>query len=412
MTIKNFDQLLLKYAHLLIDHGLAIKEDDYLTINANIEIAPFVRLLVARAYENKAKKVIVKWNDDTISRLDYLNQSEETLTDIPQYRIDESLDLIDKRAKRLSIHSANPNALDGVDPKKIAAAQLAGSKAFKEQRLATQANVVSWLVAAAGGLEWAQLVFPDLESDAALDALWHEIFLANRVYEEDPITAWKAHEKSLVSRANYLNDQQFDRLHYTGPGTDLTLGLPKNHVWEAAGSKNQQGEYFVANMPTEEVFTAPDNRRADGVITSSKPLSYGGVVIDKMTFHFEHGKIIKATAEQGEETLKQLIESNDGAKQLGEVALVPHQSPISQSGIIFFNTLFDENASNHLAIGQAYATCVRGGEKMTQEELHEAGLNRSTVHVDFMVGNGEMDIDGIKEDGTVVPIFRKGEWAF
>lgn len=273
--------------------------------------------------------------------------------------------------------------------------------------------MVSWIVAAGAGKEWAALVFPELEnSEAQVDALWDQIFKTTRVYEEDPIKAWDDHEARLNEKASFLNQQQFDALHYTGPGTDLTLGLPKNHVWESAGSYNEKGEKFIANMPTEEVFTAPDSRRADGVIAASKPLSYGGTVIDGMVFHFQEGKVTEVSAEEGEETLRQLVEDNEGSRSLGEVALVPHQSPISQSGIIFFNTLFDENASNHLALGQAYASSVEGGTKMSQEELNDAGLNRSNVHVDFMVGNAEMNIDGIKEDGTRVAIFRKGEWAF
>lgn len=410
--LENFDHLLVKYAHLLVHKGLGIQSDDYLQISADIEIAPLVHLITKEAYEAGAKKVIVKYQDDQLSRLHYDGQSIETLTDIPQYRIDESQDLMDKRTKKLSLRSSDPNALKGIDPEKISQSQRAASKAFKEERLATQANVVSWLVAAGAGKAWAQLVFPDLNEEEAVDALWDQIFKTTRVYEEDPVKAWDEHEARLQEKAKFLNEQQFDYLHYTGPGTDLKLGLPEDHIWESAGSLNQNGEAFIANMPTEEVFTAPDAHRAEGVITSSKPLSYGGVVIDEMTFHFEDGKITKATAKEGEETLLRLINDNDGAKQLGEVALVPHQSPISQSNIIFFNTLFDENASNHLAIGQAYATSVKDGAKMSQDELNERGLNRSDVHVDFMVGNGEMNIDGITKQGEIVPIFRNGEWAF
>lgn len=410
--LENFDQLLEKYATLIVNKGLGITQDDYVQLTADIELASLVHLITKKAYEAGAKQVIVKYQDDKLNRLQYEGQSIETLTDIPQYRIDESHDLINKRVKRLSLRSSDPNALKGIDPEKISQAQRALSKALKEERLATQANVVSWIVVAGAGQAWANLVFPDLDDEAAVDALWDQIFKTTRVYEADPVQAWDAHEARLNEKATFLNNYQFDYLHYTGPGTDLKLGLPKNHIWESAGSKNEKGEIFIANMPTEEVFTAPDAHRAEGVITSSKPLSYGGVVIDQMTFHFEDGKIVKATAESGEETLLRLINDNDGANRLGEVALVPHQSPISQSNIIFFNTLFDENASNHLAMGQAYATSVVNGAQMTQEELNEIGLNRSDVHVDFMVGNAEMNIDGITQDGDVIPVFRNGEWAF
>lgn len=413
MTLENFDQLLQKYADLIVHKGIAVTNGDFVSINTDIEQAPLVRLIVDSAYLAGAAHVNVDWSDDALSRMHYQYRSEETLKEVPQHRIDEGHYNIEKRTKRISLRSSNPNALKGINPVKINTAQKATSKALEHVRLATQANVVSWIVAAGAGKEWAALVFPELEnSEAQVDALWDQIFKTTRVYEEDPIKAWDDHEARLNEKASFLNQQQFDALHYTGPGTDLTLGLPKNHVWESAGSYNEKGEKFIANMPTEEVFTAPDSRRADGVIAASKPLSYGGTVIDGMVFHFQEGKVTEVSAEEGEETLRQLVEDNEGSRSLGEVALVPHQSPISQSGIIFFNTLFDENASNHLALGQAYASSVEGGTKMSQEELNDAGLNRSNVHVDFMVGNAEMNIDGIKEDGTRVAIFRKGEWAF
>ncbi len=411
--LKNFEQLLEKYADLIIYKGINIQKDDYVQIGADIEIAPLVRKLTASAYKAGAKEVIVKWVDDSISRLNYEHMSQETLSDIPQYKIDEAEDLLNKRAKRIALRSANPNNLKGIDAKKISAVNLAQSKALEFVRNATQANVVSWIVAAGAGAEWAKLVFPDLETtEEQVDALWDQIFKTTRVYEEDPIKAWDEHEATLKEKADFLNQTQFAALHYQAPGTDLTLGLPENHIWESAGSHNQKGEIFIANMPTEEVFTAPDFRKADGYVSSSKPLAYAGTVIDGMKFTFKDGEIIDVIAEQGQETIQNLVFDNEGSKALGEVALVPHQSPISQSKITFFNTLFDENASNHIAIGQAYATSVQGGTEMSPEQLKEAGLNRSNVHVDFMIGNEHMDIDGIKKDGSIVPIFRNGEWAF
>ena len=413
MVLENFDHLLTKYANLIIQKGVQVSQDDYVSINADLDQAPLVRLMTKAAYEAGAKQVEVQWADDILSRYHYSFQSVETLTDIPAYKIDEANAKIEKRAKRIALRSSNPNALKGIDPTKISASQRASSEALKDVRIATQANVVSWIVCAGAGVEWAKLVFPELATtEEQVDALWDQIFKTTRVYEADPIQAWDDHEAKLNEKAAFLNETQFDSLHYTGPGTDLRLGLPKNHVWESAGSLNKKGEAFVANMPTEEVFTAPDSRRADGYISSSKPLSYGGTVIDGMVFHFENGEITEVSAKEGEETLRALVEDNDGSRSLGEVALVPHKSPISQSGIIFFNTLFDENASNHLAIGQAYATSVKNGTEMSQDELKETGLNRSNVHVDFMVGNAEMDIDGVTADGTEVAIFRNGEWAF
>ncbi|MGF3072542.1 aminopeptidase [Facklamia sp. P13069] len=413
MTLKNFDQLLEKYANLIVNKGIAVSKEDYILIFADLDQAPLVRLVTEAAYKAGAKFVKVNWADDTLTRLHFTHQSEETLTDIPQFIIDEGNYFVEKRAKRISLRSSDPNVLKGIDPAKINAANRASSQAMKDVRIATQSNLVSWLVVAGAGKEWAALVFPELKtSEEQVDALWDQIFKTTRIYEEDPIKAWDEHEDRLSEKARFLNEQQFDQLHYTGPGTDFTVGLPKNHVWESAGSLNEKGEVFIANMPTEEVFTAPDSRRAEGYISSSKPLAYGGTIIDEMKFTFKDGKVTEVSAKEGEETLRQLVEENEGSDSLGEVALVPHQSPISQSGIIFFNTLFDENASNHIALGQAYATSVKNGAKMSQKELEEVGLNRSNVHVDFMVGNAEMNVDGISVDGTVTPIFRKGEWAF
>jgi len=320
--------------------------------------------------------------------------------------------LLENKASRLGVRSSDPGALNGVDAEKLSASAKAMGIAMKPMRIATQSNKVSWTVAAAAGLEWAKKVFPNAASDEeAVDLLWDQIFKTCRIYEEDPVKAWEEHAAILKSKAEMLNKEQFSALHYTAPGTDLTLGLPKNHVWESAGAVNAQGEGFLPNMPTEEVFTAPDFRRADGYVTSTKPLSYNGNIIEGIKVTFENGQIVDITAEKGDQVMKDLVFKNAGARALGECALVPDPSPISQSGITFFNTLFDENASNHLAIGAAYATSVVGGAEMSEEELEAAGLNRSDVHVDFMIGSNQMDIDGIREDGTRVPLFRNGDWA-
>ncbi|CZQ96405.1 peptidase m29 aminopeptidase ii [Trichococcus palustris] len=414
MVLPHFEENLKKYAKLLVSKGINVQKGHTVLINVDVDQAPFARLLTKEAYALGAEEVIVKWADDEITREKYLHTSEERLTNIEQYKIDESLDLIAKKASRLSVRSSDPDALNGVDSKKLAAATKAASLAFHEQRIATQANKVSWTVASAAGAKWAAKVFPALATEEEqVDALWNEIFKTCRIYEADPVKAWDEHEARLLTKAQVLNDEQFDALHYTTPaGTDLTVGMPANHVWESAGSVNAQGEDFIANMPTEEVFSAPDGRRIDGVVKSTKPLSYNGNIIDGMIFTFKDGKVETCSAEKGDDVLQHLIWDNDGARSLGEVALVPDPSPISQSGIVFFNTLFDENASNHLALGSAYATSVIGGTEMTQDELAAAGLNRSNIHVDFMIGSPDMDVDGIRKDGSIMPIFRNGDWAF
>ncbi|EMW5580816.1 TPA: aminopeptidase [Enterococcus faecalis] len=412
MTLENFNENLKKYARLIAETGVNVQDNHTVVLQISVDQAPLARLITEEAYRLGAAEVIVQWSDETIQREFLAHAATDRIENVPQYKIDQTDDWIAKGASRISVVSSNPDALAGVDTQRVAAFQAANGKALVNLRKATQANKVSWTVVAAASKGWAAKVFPELAtSEEQVDALWNEIFKTTRIYEENPVIAWDIHDKKLQEKAAELNEQQFTALHYTAPGTDLTIGLPKNHLWEGAGSYNARGEEFMANMPTEEVFTAPDSRRVDGYVSSTKPLSYAGTIISGMKFTFKDGKVVDFSAEQGEEALKNLLAIDEGAKHLGEVALVPDPSPISQSGLIFYNTLFDENASNHLAFGSAYAFNLQGGTEMSEEELAAAGLNRSQTHVDFMVGSDKMNIDGIKEDGTVVPVFRNGDWA-
>ncbi|MTD42442.1 aminopeptidase [Erwinia sp. CPCC 100877] len=411
MTLPNFDELLKKYARLIVETGINVQKEQSVVLQINVDQAPLARYITQEAYKLGAGEVIVQWNDDIIQREFLEHADDKYLNNLPQYKIDQINEWVEKGASRISVVSGNPDALAGVDADRVAAFQSASGKASVNLRKATQANKVSWTVVAAAGKEWAAKVFPDLEETEQVDALWDQIFKTTRVYEADPVAAWQAHDKKLAAKAEELNKEQFSALHYTAPGTDLIVGLPKNHLWEGAGSDNARKEKFMANMPTEEVFTAPDSRRVDGTVSSTKPLSYAGTTISGMTFTFKDGKVVDFSAEQGEEVLGKLLQTDEGARRLGEVALVPDPSPISQSGITFYNTLFDENASNHLAFGSAYAFNLQGGTEMSEEELIEAGLNRSHTHVDFMIGSDQMNIDGIREDGTRVPVFRNGDWA-
>ncbi len=412
MVLENFDTLLKKYAQLITEVGVNVQKSHTVVVQIQVEQAPLARHIVKEAYKLGAKQVIVQWTDDIVSRETLMHADDSVLETVPASKITEMNEWVEAGASRISVVSQNPDAYAGVDNDRLSTFQLAMGKAMMPLRQATQANKVSWLVAAAAGSAWAEKVFPTLSSkEEQVDALWDAIFKATRMYEADPVATWHNHDALLTNKANELNKEQFDSLHYTAPGTDLVIGLPENHRWEGAGSINARGERFIANMPTEEVFTAPDNRRIDGVVVSTKPLSYSGNTIENMTFTFKDGKVVDVTAEKGEDVLKKLIDTDEGAKSLGEVALVPDSSPISQSGITFFNTLFDENASNHLALGSAYAFNLEGGTEMSEEELIAAGLNRSQTHVDFMIGSNKMNVDGIKKDGTIVPIFRNGEWA-
>ncbi|MDV2931921.1 aminopeptidase [Enterococcus faecalis] len=412
MTLENFNENLKKYARLIAETGVNVQDNHTVVLQISVDQAPLARLITEEAYRLGAAEVIVQWSDETIQREFLAHAAPDRIENVPQYKIDQTDDWIAKGASRISVVSSNPDALAGVDVQRVATFQAANGKALVNLRKATQANKVSWTVVAAASEGWAAKVFPELAtSEEQVDALWNEIFKTTRIYEENPVIAWDIHDKKLQEKAAELNEQQFTALHYTAPGTDLTIGLPKNHLWEGAGSYNARGEEFMANMPTEEVFTAPDSRRVDGYVSSTKPLSYAGTIISGMKFTFKDGKVVDFSAEQGEEALKNLLAIDEGAKHLGEVALVPDPSPISQSGLIFYNTLFDENASNHLAFGSAYAFNLQGGTEMSEEELAEAGLNRSQTHADFMVGSDKMNIDGIKEDGTIVPVFRNGDWA-
>lgn len=411
MSIANFAEKLQKYAELIVKVGVNVQKGQAVVIYISVDQTQLARLLVKEAYKAGAGEVIVKWNDTFTSRQFLEFASQERLENVPEYLVKEAEYIVAKKAARISVVSEDPNGFAGVDQQRIATNQAATGKALNIVRKATQNNDLSWTVVSAAGVEWAEKVFPELKGQEAADRLWEEIFKTTRINTPDPIQAWKEHDQKLREKAAWLTKEQFVALHYTSPITDITIGLPKGHLWEGAGSFTPEGVEFMANMPTEEVFTSADCRRIDGYITSTKPLSYAGSILEDMKFTFKDGRIIEATAKKGQEVLDHLLEIDEGARSLGEVSLVPDPSPISQSGIIFFNTLFDENASDHLALGAAYPFNLEGGTKMNDEELKAHGLNLSQTHVDFMVGSADMDIDGIKEDGTRVPVFRNGDWA-
>lgn len=411
MTIANFEEKLQKYAELIVKVGVNVQPGQEVVLYITVEQQHLAHLIVKEAYKAGAGKVMIKWSDTFAQREFLEHASDEFLENVPEFAKEEAQYIADHRCCRISVMSEDPGAFGGIDQKRVAAYQSANGKALMPVRQATQNNDLSWTVVAAASPAWAERVFPDLKGEAAVDRLWEEIFKTTRIDREDPIQAWKDHDTKLHEKEDWLNKEQFSALHYTSPRTDLTIGLPENHVWEGGGSKNAAGIEFMANMPTEECFTAPDNRRIDGYVTSTKPLSYAGNILENMKFTFKDGKVVEATAEKGQAVLDHLLETDDGVRSLGEVSLVPDPSPISQSGITFFNTLFDENASDHLALGAAYPFNVQGGTKMSEDQLKAKGINFSQAHVDFMVGSADMNIDGIKKDGTIVPVFRNGDWA-
>ena len=409
--IENFSEKLKKYAELIVKVGVNVQKGQPVVLYISVTQQELAHLIVEEAYGAGASEVMIEWKD-TFSEREFLKHaSEERLENVPEYIVKKGNYIAGKKAARISVMSADPGAYSGIDQKRIAKNQAAMGKALRQVRKATQNNDLSWTVVSAADQAWAEKVFSEKKGQAAIDALWEEIFKTTRIDKADPVKAWHEHDQKLHEKSDWLNEQQFSALHYVSPVTDITIGLPENHVWEGAGSFTPEGTEFMANMPTEEVFTAPDCRRIDGYVTSTKPLSYAGNILEDMRFTFKNGKVVEATAKKGQEVLEHLLETDAGAKSLGEVSLVPDPSPISQSGIIFFNTLFDENASDHLALGASYPFNVAGGTKMSDEELLDHGMNVSQTHVDFMVGSADMDIDGIKKDGTIVPVFRNGDWT-
>ncbi|MBP1964436.1 aminopeptidase [Paenibacillus aceris] len=400
-----------KYASLVIQLGVHVQPGQTLVIFAPLVSVDFVRLLVKRAYEAGAKHVYVDWFDSEITRLKYEMAPFEALLEYPMWQAKGYEELANQNAAFLYVAANNPDLMQGIDPKRIQTASKTANTAMKGLTSARLTNKVSWSIVAVPSPAWADKVFPSLPQEKRLDALWNAIFKATRVDREDPIQDWKQHANELEARSSMLNQKQYTALHYRAEGTDIRVSLPKDHIWVSAGSRNQQGTSFIANMPTEEVFTSPLRNGVNGTVKSTKPLSYNGVLIENFSLTFEDGKITDYQAEKGEEMLKSLVELDEGSHYLGEIALVPHRSPISEMNLIFYNTLYDENASCHFAIGRAFPFCLKSGIAMSGEELQQHGLNDSLTHVDFMMGSADMDIDGILPNGETEPLFRRGDWA-
>ncbi|MED4798569.1 aminopeptidase [Bacillus atrophaeus] len=410
--MDSFSKKLSTYALLAVEVGVNVQKGQHVVVNASTEVRDFVRLIVKHAYEKGAKHVTVNWQDDEVSRLKYELAPPEAFDEYPEWEAKGKEALAEKGAAFISVVSSSPDLLKGIESKRIAAFQRAAGKALHTYRQYIQSDKVSWTVIGAASAGWASKVFPGHSEEEAIQLLWEEIFNTTRVNEENPVQAWKEHDQTLHEKVDHLNAKHYSALHYQAEGTDLTIELPKKHVWAGAGSINENGNEFMANMPTEEVFTLPQKDGVNGTVSSTKPLSYGGNIIDNFTLTFKNGRIVDIKAEKGEDILKELVETDEGSHYLGEVALVPYDSPISKSDILFYNTLFDENASNHLAIGSAYAFNIEGGKQMSREELVKEGLNESITHVDFMIGSKDMSIDGITADGKREPVFRNGNWAF
>ena len=391
---------LIKYASLAVNIGVNIQKDNILVISSPIETAEFARLITEEAYKSGAKDVIVHYGDQKLTKIKLENSSLETISNIPEWQAESYNYYARQEACFISISASDPDGLKGVPVEKIGASQKARTSALKEYFDNSMSNKCRWCVLSVPTLSWAKKVFPKVSDDEAMESLWDVIFKTVRVDTENPVNAWKKHNAYLEEKIKFMNNNNFKSVHLkSANGTDLNIELPEGHIWAGGSEGDVNGIPFNANIPTEEVFTLPKKTGVNGIVYSSKPLSYGGNLIDNFSITFKDGKAIDFTAETGYDVLKQMLESDEGAKYLGEVAFVPYNSPISNSKLIFFNTLFDENAACHLAFGRAYESCVKDADKYSEEELEKIGVNNSVIHVDFMIGTSDLEITGINKNG-------------
>ena len=408
-----FDQKLDRLAEVAVRVGLNLREGQELVLTAPVDSLPLVRRIVDQAYKAGAKFVTTLISDDEIALARYRSAPDDSFDFAPSWFYDGIANAFRAGSARMAITGANPALLAGQDPQKVSRANIAMSKAYKPAMELITRHDINWTIVAAATPAWAELVFPGEPEELAMGKLWDAIFRTSRITGDDPVADWKRHGENLKRRVDLLNAKRYHSLRFFTPdgATDLTVGLADQHLWAGGGTTAGNGIYCQPNIPTEECFTTPHKDRVHGVVTASKPLSHQGTLIENIRCRFENGRIVEVTATKGEEAIQKLIATDDGARRLGEVALVPHNSPIAQSGVLFWNTLFDENAASHIALGQAYSTCLINGEKMSNDELARLGANESIIHVDWMIGGPTMNIDGISASGAAEPLMRHGDWV-
>jgi aminopeptidase len=406
-SFKKLDKL----AEVAVQVGLGLKAGQELVMTASLDSVALARRITEHAYRAGASLVTTLFADDEATLARYRYAPDASFDKAAGWLYDGMGAAFKSGAARLAIAGANPSLLSNEDPDKVGRANRAVSAAYRPALELITRHEINWTIVASATPAWAATMFPNDAPDAALAKLWEAIFQTTRINVDDPVSAWKTHDAMLHKRAAYLNEKRYAALRYRGPGTDFRLGLSDGHLWLGGGTTAGNGNYCIPNMPTEEVFTTPHKDRADGTVTATKPLSHQGTMIEGIQVKFEGGRIVEAHATRGEEVLRKLIDTDDGARRLGEVALVPHSSPIASSGMLFFNTLFDENAASHIALGQAYSSCLKDGDKLTPAELAARGANDSLIHVDWMIGSGKLDIDGETATGAIEPLMRQGEWA-
>jgi aminopeptidase len=400
-----------KLAEVAIKVGLQLQKGQDLVLTAPLVAVPLVRLITSHAYKAGASTVTTFYSDEETTLARYRHGHDASFDRAPNWLYDGMAKAYENGAARLAIAGDNPLLLAQEDPAKVGRANKATSIAYKPALEHISNFDINWNICSYPNPSWAKLVFPDLPIEEAVRKLADAIFAASRVDRDDPIGAWAEHNAELRKRSTWLNGERFAALHFTGPGTDLTVGLADGHEWHGGASTAKNGVTCNPNIPTEEVFTTPHALKVEGHVSSTKPLSHQGTLIDDIQVRFEGGRIVEAKASKGEAVLNKVLDTDDGAGRLGEVALVPHSSPISASGVLFYNTLFDENASCHIALGQCYSKCFLDGASLSQDQIKAQGGNSSLIHIDWMIGSDKVDIDGIRADGSKVPVMRKGEWA-
>ncbi|MBZ6075194.1 aminopeptidase [Microvirga puerhi] len=405
------EQRLDRLAEVAVRVGLGLKPGQEVVMTAPLETVALARRITEHAYKAGASLVTTLFSDEEATLMRFRYGHEETFDAASAWLYEGMASAFKNGAARLAIVGEDPSLLAQQDPEKVSRANRARSKAYMPALNLIAGFDTNWTIVSAATPAWAKAVFPNDPEDVALAKLWDAIFAASRVDAKDPIAAWQGHNANLQTRTRMLNAKNYAALHFKGPGTDLRVGLADGHEWNGGSAKAKNGIVCNANIPTEEVFTTPHKDRVDGMVTSTKPLSYQGTLIQDIQVRFEGGKIVESKARTGEAVLKKVLETDEGARRLGEVALVPNSSPISQSGLLFLNTLFDENASSHIALGQAYSKCIKGGGQMSEEQLASCGANKSLIHIDWMIGSGQVDVDGITADGRSEPLMRGGEWV-
>ena len=402
-----------RYARLIVRKGVNVREGQEVVVNAPVECAEFARLLVAQAYAAGALHVTMQWHDDAVQRLTYENVETAYFEQVPQWQREQLDSLAREGACFIFVEGADPEALRGIDPAKPTAAARARNTQCREYRRGLDFNINPWCIAGAPVAAWARHVFPGVADDVAVYLLWKAILSTARADGADPESDWELHDATFDKNLRFLNEHHFDALHYTAQnGTDLVIGMTDRHLWAGGRGETPQGHPFFPNMPTEEVFTSPDCERVDGVVYSAMPLVHHGNKIENFWMRFEAGRVVEFDAAVGRDTLASIIETDEGAHRLGEVALISKNTPIRQSDTLFYDTLYDENASCHLALGIGFPECYEGGYEMDQDELRRRGVNTSATHVDFMIGTDDLDIMGICADGTEVPVFVNGQWSW